>query len=231
MTKARKLPSALEKDSIFTKLGTGMPLLFLDYDGTLTPIVDDPSQALMPDKVRRLLERLAEHWKVVIMTGRALKDARKLVDLDNIFYAGSHGFNMQGPGGDFHEEPGKRFLSSLDKAETEVRDAIEGLEGVRPERKPYALALHFRGAEKSVIPELEKRLDAVLEHFPDLTKTHGKKIFELRPDTDWDKGEAMMYLVKKFAGDVNKAVPLYIGDDVTDEDAFRAMGDKGSVFW
>ncbi len=225
---AIELPSAMEeREKLFERLGKGRPLIFLDYDGTLTPIVDDPSQALLPDRVRRLLKKLSRHWTIVIMTGRALKDAKELVGLDSVCYAGSHGFNMEGPGRSFHEEPGKRFLASLDKAEDKVREALEGLEGVRPERKPYALALHFRGAEENVIPELEKRLDAVLEHFPDLTKTHGKKIFEVRPDTDWDKGEAMLYLIKKFAEDSSKAVPLYLGDDVTDEDAFRAMGDRG----
>ncbi len=225
---ANKLPSALEKkNEIIKRLREGTPAVFLDYDGTLTPIVDDPSQALLPDKTRLLMKKLSEHWVVVIVSGRALADVKNLVGLENLVYAGSHGFNISGPEESFHEEPGKQFLPELDKAEKEIQDLIKNLNCVRLERKPYAIAVHYRQADEGIIPELEKRVDEVEARHPELIKTTGKKIFELRPKADWNKGKALLFLLERLCVDGTRAVPLYVGDDVTDEDAFEAIADRG----
>lgn len=225
---ADNLSSALEeKQEIIERLQKGRPALFLDYDGTLTPIVDDPSRALLPEKTRQLIGRLSEQWTVAIMTGRALDDVRKLVGLETLVYAGSHGFNMAGPEGSFHEKPGERFLPSLDRAEKELQAAVEDLEGVRLEHKPFALAVHYRQAGEGISTRLEERVDDVAGHYQDLVKTTGKKIFELRPKADWNKGQALLYLLKKLHIDDSRTVPLYIGDDDTDEDAFRAIAHRG----
>jgi alpha,alpha-trehalase len=225
---ADKLPSALEKKKeIIQRLKKGRPAIFLDYDGTLTPIVEDPSQAFLPEKTKRLIKELSEHWTVVIMSGRALDDVRKLVGLKNLVYAGSHGFNIAGPEKSFHEELGERFLPSLDRAEKELQAVVKDLDGVHIERKPFAIAVHYRQAKEAILPELEKRVDEVDGHYSELVKTTGKKIFELRPKADWDKGKALLYLLEKLHISDSRAVPLYIGDDTTDEDAFRAVADRG----
>jgi alpha,alpha-trehalase len=225
---SNKLPSALEKKSqILERLKKGRPAIFLDYDGTLTPIVDNPSKALLSEKTRQLIANLAEHWTVVIMTGRALYDVKNLVGLENLVYAGSHGFKIAGPEESFHEERGDEYLPSLDKAETELKDKVKDLNGVRIERKPFTIAVHYRLASEAIVPELGKRVDEVAGHYPDLLITTGKKIFELRPKTDWDKGKALLYLLAKMHIDDSRTVPLYIGDDTTDEDAFRAITGRG----
>lgn len=215
------------KDDIFKKLKEGTPAIFLDYDGTLTPIVDDPDQAVLSEEVRLSIKKISEIWTVVIVSGRALKDVRKLVGLENLVYAGSHGFNMSGPYDSFHEEPGKRFLPSLDMAEEKLKELIKELEGVRLERKPYAITLHYRQADEETVSRLENRVDEIAEQIPDLVKTLGKKIFELRPAMDWDKGKAILYLLEKLYPADAKVAPLYIGDDVTDEDAFKAIKNRG----
>ncbi len=222
------LPSALEhQNQIIERLLEKRPIICLDYDGTLTPIVDDPSQALLSTKMKLLLQQLAEYWTVVVLTGRALDDIKKLVGLKKLVYAGSHGFNIVGPNESFHEEPEKEFLPEIDQAEKELETAISNLKRVQLERKRYAIAIHYRRAEDSILPELEKHVDRVVEKFPKLIKTTGKKIFELRPNTDWHKGKALLYLLEKLHIDGSRILPLYIGDDTTDEDAFRAISDRG----
>jgi len=223
-----ELSSALDqKNQILDQLEKKRPVIFLDYDGTLTPIVDDPAQAFLPDEVKEQLEKLSEHWAVVILSGRDLQDVKNMVGVDNLIYAGSHGFDITGPYGGFHIEPGKRFIPALDKTEKELDRKIKELKGVRLERKKYAIALHFRGADNETASELEQLVDKTAERQSDLIKTFGKKIFELRPKTDWDKGKALLYLLDTLSMNETCTIPLYIGDDVTDEDAFQAISDKG----
>ena len=224
------LPSALsKKEEIFQSLKEGVPAIFLDYDGTLTPIVRHPSEALLPDETREAIKKLAEHWMVAIISGRDLNDVRKMVGLDNIVYAGSHGFDIAGPGGSFKDQKkGEPFLPALDKAETELETAVKGIKGVHIERKRFAIAVHYRMADQKVVPDLEKKVDLINTGHPELKKSTGKKIFELRPNIDWDKGKALLYLMDKLHINSSRIVPLYIGDDTTDEDAFRAISDLGS---
>ncbi len=225
---ANELPSALDSIAhILETLGEGTPAIFLDYDGTLTPIVENPEDARLPERTRELLRRIAVRWPLVIITGRALEDIRSLVGLDDIIYAGSHGFNIAGDGDALREERGEEFLPSLDEAEKSLRDAVSDFDGVRVERKPYAIALHFRKADSGVEPKLESIVDEIASAHDDLRKSSGKKIFELRPDTDWDKGRALRHLLNTMHVDESRAVPLYIGDDTTDEDAFEAIADDG----
>ena len=226
---ANQLPSALEKKKeIIERLQEGKAVIFLDYDGTLTPVVEDPSPALLPEKTRRLIRKLSEHWTVIIMTGRAVDDARNLVGLENLFYVGSHGFGMAGPEHSFHEEPGEPFRPVLCLSlslSTEI--LISNLDGVRVERNPFSITIQYRQAGEGILPELEPRVDEVAGHYSEIVKTTGKKIFELRPKADWNKGKALLYLLDKLHLDESRTVPLYIGDDPTDEDVFQAVADRG----
>ncbi|MBD3180211.1 MAG: trehalose-phosphatase, partial [Candidatus Latescibacteria bacterium] len=226
--KLSSLPSALDrKDEIISRLRKGRTAIFLDYDGTLAPIVEDPSRAFLPEKTRWLIKKLSDYRTVVIMTGRALEDVRNLVGLEGLTYAGSHGFNIDGPEGAIQRESGEKYLKELDRAERQLGEAVRKYSGVRLERKPFALAVHYRQASVEILPQLEKLVDQIAGSFPSLDKTGGKKIFELRPHTDWNKGEALLYLLEKTDGDSRRDVPVYIGDDTTDEDAFRAISGFG----
>jgi len=223
------LPSALEKrDEIFQRLHEKAPAIFLDYDGTLTPIVDDPAEATLPEPTKKTMKRLAAQYSVAIISGRDLADVKSMVGIKDIAYAGSHGFDISSPGDQHrYQDRGIDFLPALDRAEEEVAKVVGDIPGARVERKRFAIAVHYRQVDNARIDELEKRFDRVLSRFPDLKKTGGKKIFELRPDVDWDKGRALLSLLDALYADGDRVLPVYIGDDETDEDAFRAISGRG----
>jgi len=223
------LPSALErKDEILNRLRERTPAIFLDYDGTLTPIVKDPEKATLSDKTKRVLKRLAEHYSVAIISGRDLDDVQNMVGVGDIAYAGSHGFDIAGPGGKYREQKtGKHFLPMLDGAGEELHKSLRDIPGARVERKRFAIAVHYRQVKNADVDILEHRFDDILSHYPELRKTAGKKVIELRPNIDWDKGKALLHLLDALYTDSSRVIPVYIGDDVTDQDAFRAISKRG----
>jgi trehalose 6-phosphate phosphatase len=222
-------PSALDRlEEIRGQMAGRRVAAFLDYDGTLTPIVDDPDEAILPDEMRATVERLAGHCTVAIISGRDLQDVRNHVRIDSIFYAGSHGFDMVGPEGWRREhDEGKTFLPALDQAEIELSEQLSSISGARIERKRFAIAAHYRKAMERDISNIEAVVDRVLAGHPELRKSGGKKIYELRPRLDWHKGKAVLWLLETLGLDGPEVLPLYIGDDVTDEDAFRALKGRG----
>ncbi len=227
--KQKILPSALARtQGIFKRLQKELPAIFLDYDGTLTPIVEDPAQAKLAGKTRDVLRRLSKHMFVAVISGRGLADVRKMVGIEELSYAGSHGFEMSTGTGYFDKDDRKQqYLLSLQEAEEQLADVAHGRRGVRIERKPFAIAVHYRGAREKDIAEIEQQVDHLSERFSQLKKTSGKKIFELRPAVDWDKGKALQAMLGQFHVDCSRITPLYIGDDTTDEDAFRSLGARG----
>ncbi len=223
------LPSALEwKNEIFHMIRKASPAIFLDYDGTLTPIVPQPEDAVLSSKTRKTVRKLAEHYTVAVVSGRDLEDVRNMVGISDIVYAGSHGFDIAGPGGEYRErEMGERFLPALDRAQRALDESIRKFEGARVERKRFAIAVHYRNMDDSLVNDLEALVDKVLSDEKDLRKSTGKKIFELVPNVEWNKGKAILSLLDTLYVDGTKTVPLFIGDDTTDEDGFRAIKDRG----
>lgn len=225
----KELPSALDRtEEILGRLLSGTPAIFLDYDGTLTPIVARPDLAVLDDGMRKTLRRLSRRLPVFIITGRGLEDITRLVGLDDIGYAGSHGFEIEGPRGTFvDKERGAEYLSALDAAERDLRSAAEGVDGAIVERKRFGVSLHYRLVKPSEVPALERAFDRASKDHPGLRKTYGKMVLELRPNMDWGKGDAVLTIVERLSAGGSKVVPLFIGDDLTDEDAFRALAGKG----
>ncbi|MFO8175820.1 MAG: trehalose-phosphatase [Longimicrobiales bacterium] len=225
----RELPSALEMEAEVRKiLEEGIPAIFLDYDGTLTPIVDDPSEARLSPDTRRVLQRLADLCTVAVVSGRDRWDVQNLVELDGLIYAGSHGFDVSGPEG-VSQRRGEEYLPALDEAARRLEEAVAELDGAFVERKRFAVAVHFRKAEAGAEPRIEEWARRTEAEIPELRLTGGKKIFELRPDLEWDKGKALLHLLEVlgFGREKSRAVPVYIGDDLTDEDAFRVIRSHG----
>jgi len=223
------LPSALENvDAILAERRGRELALFLDYDGTLSPIVDRPEAATLPDATREVLRDLSERRIVAIVSGRDLADLRFRVDLPAAWYAGSHGFQLAGPDGRNEEyAEAKRFLPALDRAERELGEALAGEEGVQVERKRYAIAVHFRRAPGSAEARVREAAERVRAASPELRLGAGRKVLELRPEIAWDKGTALGWMLEALGRRPDDVFPLYVGDDVTDEDAFRAIEGRG----
>jgi trehalose 6-phosphate phosphatase len=223
------LPSALKHLGEIRAFTGGRRLaVFLDYDGTLTPIVSRPEDALLAEDMRAVLRRLSRCCTVAIISGRDLRDVRGLVGIDEAFYAGSHGFEVAGPEGmGVQWQQGREFLPILDQAERELHLALDNVVGVLIERKRFSIAIHYRLVPDRNAPTVKGAVDLVAADHPELRKGHGKKVMELQPDIDWDKGKAVLRLLKEVTEKSGDVAPLYIGDDLTDEDAFRALRDRG----
>jgi alpha,alpha-trehalase len=199
--------------------------LFLDYDGTLTPIVRRPEEATLTDNTRSLLKDLAARCTLAIVSGRDRQDVRDMVQLENLIYAGSHGFDIEGPGGlKLQHQEAKQALPDLDEAESKLQKYIAALPGAHVERKRFAVAVHYREVQgEDDVARVEQAVDVVRAEYPSLRKRGGKKIFELQPDVQWDKGRAVLWLTESLGLDHAEVVVIYVGDDVTDEDAFDAL--------
>jgi len=219
------IPSALEHVQDIAG-GNRQLALFLDYDGTLTPIVSHPEKALLPDSMRQALQSLVMHAPVATLSGRDLDDVRQRVNIDAIVYAGSHGFDIAGPRG-LRKEIATEFLSKLDVIEKELGKQLAEIAGAHVERKRFSIAAHYRNVNASDIPKVERAVSEVVARHRELRKMDGKKVYELLPDIDWDKGKAVLWLLENLGLERAKVRPIYIGDDRTDEDAFRALGQRG----
>lgn len=223
------LPSLWNReDEIRQRLSRSPPMVFLDYDGTLTPIVEDHTKALLAEDMRTAIAELGRHCEVVIVSGRDLGMLRELVELGHVWYAGSHGFEIVGPDGSMEQlERGSDFLPDLDEVEQELQEALADIEGHSVERKRFSIAVHYRQVAEDDIGELRSILDRTLSAHPRLRLGFGKKVFEIRPDIDWNKGEAVLWILQQAPRGQLGSVPLYIGDDITDEDAFHVLAGRG----
>ena len=220
------IPSALDRlDKIIGPRRGKRFAVFLDYDGTLTPIVDHAEDAWLSHSMRQVLRELAARVPVAILSGRDLDDVRRRVDLDGIVYAGSHGFDIAGPG--FRREFGADYLVDLDMAEKELHEPLDEISGAQLERKRFSIAAHYRNVTENDVPALTQTFEAVAARHPQLRRIDGKKVFELLPAIEWDKGKAVMWLLEALALERETIRPIYIGDDSTDEDAFRALQQRG----
>jgi trehalose-phosphatase len=227
-TDARELPSALERLDAIAPGHDRRLAVFLDYDGTLTPIVPRPEDAVLAPEVRETVAQLARLCTVAIISGRDLANVRALVGVEGLVYAGSHGFDIAGPRGSLaSNSKGDDFLPVLEMAERELRDALDGVPGSQVERKKYSIAVHYRNVAEDRLAVLESAVDRALRQHPDLRDLPGKKVHDLQPRIEWDKGKALLHLLKTLGLDQPDVLPIYIGDDITDEDAFSALAERG----
>jgi trehalose-phosphatase len=222
---APALPSALARwDEIARRLAGARPVVFLDYDGTLSPIAPRPELATLPAGTRSVLARLAARVPVAVLSGRGREDVEALVGIGGIVYAGSHGFDIAGPG--VRWEVGEGVPAEVARAAEELRARLGGIAGALVEDKRFAATAHYRLVAAEEVPAVERAVEEVAAGHPGLKVAGGKKVFELRPTIDWHKGKALSWLLERLAPGED-ALPLYIGDDVTDEDAFRELAGKG----
>lgn len=226
MARSSALPSALTAvDHLL-----GLPekcVVFLDYDGTLTPIVSRPEDAVLSPEMRSTVKTLAARLPVVIVSGRGRRNVEQMVAIDGLGYVGSHGFDIVGPAGSgVSREVASDALPILDEAEEELRSALDGIPGALVERKRFGIAVHFRLVADAAFSRVDAAARSALERHPELRRAEGKKVIELRPDVDWDKGCAVLWLLEELG--LSDAHPIHLGDDLTDETVFQAIAEKGT---
>ncbi|MEM3737387.1 MAG: trehalose-phosphatase [Candidatus Bathyarchaeia archaeon] len=193
-----------------------------DYDGTLTPIAPRPELALLSDEMRDLLRRLADNprYIVAVISGRPIEEVKALVDVQGIFYAGNHGLEIEGPNCRFRHPGAGEALPNMMRISAELKQKLQGLKGVIVEDKGLTASIHYRLAPPREILKVREILEEVAGHLDGIMVTQGKRVFEVRPNLDWNKGSAAKWIVESLAED---ALPIYIGDDRTDEDAFTIL--------
>ena len=223
------LPHAIESlSSLSREIGDQLPVLFLDYDGTLSPIVKNPDEAILAEKTKDRLQELAKLVPVAVVSGRDRADVKAKVGLEKLVYAGSHGFDITGPNGlNMQYEGGERAVPALDAAEKSLNEKLGNIEGAWVERKKYAIAVHYRNVAEEKEETVKTAVEEVLEQQKGLKKGGGKKIMELKPNIDWHKGRATTWLLDALSLNDGQHIPMFIGDDVTDEDALEAISGKG----
>jgi trehalose 6-phosphate phosphatase len=208
----------------------GMMLVGLDFDGTLAPIVSRPADAALPDATRPLLHRLATRPDTVValISGRGLADLRDRVGIADVYYAGNHGLEIEGP--DVHRvhAGAEASLGTLGRLAQSLAGQLAAIDGVIVEDKGLTLSVHYRLVEEpAAVARVAEQVRAACDNLAGVRLTEGKKVLEIRPAVDWHKGRALRFLRDTLLADSAGAPTLFIGDDRTDEDAFREVGDNG----
>src|SRR5947209_19330100 len=218
-----------EGEALARRFAGKQPAVFPDDDGTLTPTRDRPEDAVISDSMRKAVRRLAERVSVVVVSGRDRRVVQELMGLDSLIVAGSHGFDIWSPtGGSIQREEGASCEGLLREVEAKLRAELANIPGALVEPKKSSVAAHFRLVLQEQRPRVKELIDAILnEHPEELKVTPGKMVFEIQPRLDWDKGKAVLYLLKALDLDRDDVVPVYLGDDITDADAFRALAGRG----
>ncbi len=205
---------------------TGKPLiLLLDYDGTLTPIVDRPELAILEPSMRNCLSQLSRHYPLAVISGRELNDIQQKIGLANLYYAGNHGLEIAGPM--LKHIEASKFLTEIAQVYQQLLPQLKNIPGILIENKRFSLSVHYRLVADTDLNLILQTLNQVLADHPNLKRHDGKKVFEIRPQVNWNKGKAVHWLLTKLQLAQNDSLTIYIGDDTTDEDAFRAIKKEG----
>lgn len=204
------------------------PVVFLDFDGTLADIVEDPASAVLVDGAAEALRALAARCPVAVISGRDLEDVRARVNVDGVWYAGSQGFELVAPDGTHFENAAATCaIDTVADAATQLAKALGDTAGVVVEHKRFAVSIHYRNADPAAVDRVITTV-CRLGRSERLRVTQGRKIIELGPNVAWDKGRTPDWLVEQIVAndrvaDSPTALPIYIGDDITDEAAFDAV--------
>ncbi|KAL6657563.1 hypothetical protein ACP70R_005343 [Stipagrostis hirtigluma subsp. patula] len=227
-----KHPSALAWFEAALAAAKGKQIvMFLDYDGTLSPIVEDPDRAVMSEEMRDAVRGVAAHFPTAIVSGRCRDKVFNFVKLTELYYAGSHGMDIKGPTAQAEAvryQAGSEFVPVIEEVYRTLTAKMESIPGAKVEHNKFCLSVHFRCVQEEEWDAVDEEVRSVLKEYPNLKLTHGRKVLEIRPSIKWDKGKALEFLLKSlgYAGR-DDVFPIYIGDDRTDEDAFKVLRNMG----
>lgn len=210
-------------------------LLFLDYDGTLVSFKDKPNDVTTTKSVKNVLRKLIKNPKfsIFMITGRELNDIKNLLDAEGASFAALHGLQMEiSDGKKFVWPNAEKSRLFLEEIKEDVFSEFKGEKGIYIEDKELTLAFHYRLLPKEKIKDAAKRFREIVKKRDDknmLEVIKGAELLEVRPK-GWNKGKATEFLLKKFAKNKN-SIPIYIGDDTTDEDAFDFLKNHGMTIF
>jgi len=203
--------------------------LFLDFDGTLVPIQKNPDQCILSYKIKKQLELLrdSKNCYLIILSGRSLSDIKQKVGIKRIYYGGNHGLDISGSNVRFTHPKAIFAKPIINHIRQQLQKEIEDIDGAWIEDKKFTLSLHFRYVKTEDIPRIKKVFYNVVNKYSEkklLAVIKGKKVLELVPDVSWDKGKAVLWILQRLK---DKYLPVYVGDDHTDETAFKSLRKKG----
>lgn len=206
--------------------------LCLDFDGTLAPIKPTPEQANISADRRLLLRKVSQlkPFTIAIISGRSLKDIKNKVGIEGLIFAGNHGLEIAYQERHFIYPAARKFVPIITEIAQKLARKVRPFSGAILEKKHLSLSLHYRLVQEKKVSQLKAIFLQIVK--PYLTKgkiklTSGKKVWEIRPPLEWDKGKAVLWLAQRLKAP--KALPIYIGDDTTDEDAFREVNRIGGI--
>jgi trehalose-phosphatase len=204
--------------------------LFLDYDGTLAPIVSNPEEAVPAPGIKDILVKLSgmDGIEIAVISGRSLADVRSRLGLD-LIYAGNHGLEIEGHGIRFIEATAVRVAGEIERICDSLAPRIVSIPGASIERKGLTATVHYRqvpaGNEADLVAAV---LQAAQPYSGNVEVRPGRKVLEFLPRVQWGKGKAARMIMETVAT-TSRVLPVCLGDDVTDEDLFREFQDGITV--
>lgn len=209
-------------------------ILLTDFDGTLTPIREHPDLAVLSEEARNVLLKFSRNrtFFLGIITGRSLRQIKKLVNIPGVLYAANHGIELEGPGIRFSSSEAKKARCNLWHMYMRLFKSLRHIEGVYLEDKGYTISLHYRLVKKvSDVEFITKTLTSIIKPYLErkmLFLSTGKMVYEIRPPVKWNKATTIQWLLTnyfplEFSGE---ALLVYLGDDQADIEVFTALDGK-----
>jgi trehalose-phosphatase len=199
--------------------------LFLDFDGTISNIVPIPQDAHLARGIRNTLESLAgrDDFTITIISGRALADIRDRIELNNVIYAGNHGLEIESEEIRFREPVAEALRRELRCLALQLKLALSDTDGLEIEDKGLTLSVHFRRVTEHLQDWIRNVTFSTVGRYRSFSCREGKMVLEVSPRVDWHKGRAVKWIARQILPPSSLAI--YIGDDVTDEDAFEVISE------
>lgn len=202
--------------------------LFLDFDGTLVPIQKNPSECVLSYKIKKQLELMRDsmNYYLTILSGRSLTDIKQRIGIKRIFYGGNHGLDISGTNMRYTHPKAVSVKKVINQIRQRLQKKIKGINGAWIEYKKFTLCLHFRSVKTEDIRRVKKIFYSIVDEYSEkklFAVIKGKKVLEIVPDASWDKGRAVLWILQRLK---ERCLPLYIGDDWTDETAFKSLHNK-----
>lgn len=223
----------MPRDAIESAVKAGRRVLvFTDFDGTLVPIHSDPFACRADAETQAVLAVLRDHprSRAAVVSGRDLSDLVPRIGVLGIPHAGNHGLEIAGPGIEFREPTADRLSQDLTRIAEELATAIADVPGAWVQNKILTASVHYRQTSDELVPRVYAAVDQILEpHRDRFVVKPGKKLREIRPKVDWNKGHAIDWLIPHLAAGEPHPFVVFLGDDATDEDGFRVVAKHGGI--